>query len=119
MLGLRYPEKPPIRFASFETDKEAPMILGHGDDHRGDDRFPCGLKVRENGRLLRHAGEAPLEFLAERLASRGENFGHRTVVADDVNQKSTVRPPTVSGRSSTFWRETTTCCQVSGVRERR
>jgi hypothetical protein len=34
-----------------------------------------------------HAGKASRELLTQRLASSGENFGHRTVVADDVNQK--------------------------------
>jgi hypothetical protein len=38
-----------MRIASFETDKEAPMILGHVGHHRGDDRFPRGFKVRESG----------------------------------------------------------------------
>ena len=89
MLGLRDPEKFPIRLASFETEKEAPVILGHGGDHRGNDRFPRGFKVREPDRFLRHAYEAPLELLAERLAGRGENFGHRAVVADDIDQEST------------------------------
>ena len=50
MLGLRYPEKRPIRFAALEAGKEAPVIFRHGGDHRGDDRLPRGLKVRERDR---------------------------------------------------------------------
>jgi hypothetical protein len=52
--------------ASFEADKEAPVIFGHGGDHRGDDRFPRGFKVRERDRLLRHAGKAPFELFTVR-----------------------------------------------------
>lgn len=87
MLGFRYPEKRPIRLAALEAGKEAPVIFRHVGDHRGDDRLPRGLKVRERDRFLSHAGEAPRELLAQRLAGRGENFGHRTVVTDDVDQK--------------------------------
>ena len=47
---------------------------------------------RSNAQARRsHAGEAPRELLTKRLASRGENFGHRTIVADDVNQKGTAQ----------------------------
>ena len=70
--------------ASFEADKEAPVIFGHGGDHRGDDRFPRGFKVRERDRLLRHAGKAPFELFTVEVrlagaAGRGENFGHGIV----------------------------------------
>ena len=52
MLSLRYPEKRPVRFASFEADEEAPVIFRHGGDHRGDDRLPRGFKVRESDRVI-------------------------------------------------------------------
>lgn len=46
MLRFRYPEKRPIRFASFEADKEPPVIFRHGGAHRSDAGrwvLPCGL----------------------------------------------------------------------------
>jgi hypothetical protein len=39
------------------------VIFRHVGHHRGDDRLPRGIKVRERDRLLSHAGEAPRELL--------------------------------------------------------
>jgi hypothetical protein len=44
MLRLRYPDKRPIRFAAFESGKEAPVINRHVGHHRGDDCLPRGSK---------------------------------------------------------------------------
>ncbi len=63
MSRLRYSEKLPIRLASFETDKEAPVAFGHVGDHRAMISVRAVLQLRKGDSVLRHTGKPPLELL--------------------------------------------------------
>src|SRR3569623_3764390 len=91
MACLRYSEKLPIRLASLETDKEAPVAFRHVGDHCSNDRRARGLQVGKGDSVLRHADKSPLELFIQGLEGRSQHLRHRAVVADDIDKEGTAQ----------------------------
>ena len=80
-------EEHPIGFASLEGHEESSMGIRHLAHDLCDKSFAGRNQFVARDRLLRHPLEAAEEFSRDVLAGRGENFRHRAIVAEQVDDE--------------------------------
>jgi len=116
MLGLGDAKQRPIRFAAFEAEKKAPVFIRHVSNHCGDDCFPRGLKLFQIDGHPGNSYKTPLKLSAERFSVGSQDFRHRSIVADDIDEECPAQfiADALMG-SAAFRREDSSDCGVAPV----